>query len=87
MEITLKTRRYAGELIIKDGNATLEIDPIINGEADWEIIERFTGVALELFEFNKRTRKDFVMKFVQDYMTSDDVDRLIDSLKQEYASR
>jgi hypothetical protein len=86
MEITLSTRRYSGELVIKDGNTTLEIDAIDGGEASWEIIDQLTDVTLEMFEFNNRTRNDFVMNFARKYMTSDDVERLIDSLKNEYTT-
>lgn len=86
MKITLSTRRYSGELVIKDGNTTLEIDAIDGGEASWEIIDQLTDVTLEMFEFNNRTRNDFVMNFARKYMTSDDVERLIDSLKNEYTT-
>lgn len=86
MKITLSARRWSGELVIKDGNTTLEIDAIDSGEASWEIIDQLTDVALEMFEFNNRTRNEFVMNFARKYMTSDDVERLIDSLTQEYVS-
>jgi hypothetical protein len=86
MKITLNARRWVGELVIKDGNTTLEIDAVNGGEANWEIIDQLTDVALEMFEFNNRTRNEFVMNFARKYMTADDVERLIDSLKNEYTT-